>query len=206
MSQFQDGRTNILFVGRVVPNKRHEELIYLLKFWLFDDPNARLIFVGTNDITSSYLDCLKLLAEKLRVEHAIVFTGHVNDEQLLAYYRAPSMFWCLSDHEGFCVPVIEAMWFDIPVVAYDSTAVGDTLGKAGILIKDKSRLDLLAKNLFKQLSNPSIVTEIISKQRQRRLDFLPESNGSHIDKLINTLIREPKSKVSKSKPRVAFVG
>ena len=197
MSQFQDGRTNIIFVGRVVPNKRHEDLIYLLKFWLLEDPTARLIFVGTSDITSSYLDCLKLLAKKLRVEHAVIFTDHVNDAQLLAYYRCASMFWCLSDHEGFCVPVVEAMWFDIPVVAYDSTAVGDTMGKAGILIKDKSRPDLLAEQLFKQLSNPVDIEKIVSKQRQRRLDFLPESNGNNIDKLIKTLTREPKNKASK---------
>jgi glycosyltransferase involved in cell wall biosynthesis len=190
MSQYQDGRTNIIFVGRVVPNKRHEELIYLLKFWLLEDPTSRLIFIGTNDITSSYLDCLKLLAKKLRVEHALIFTDHVNDAQLLAYYRCASMFWCLSDHEGFCVPIIEAMWFDIPVVAYDSTAVGGTMGEAGILIKDKSRPDLLAESLYEQLSNPSAVAKVISNQRERRLHFLPESNGNNIDNFIKTLIRD----------------
>ena len=192
MSQFQDGRTNIIFIGRVVPNKRHEELIYFLKFWLIQDPNARLIIVGTDDITSTYLKCLNVLAKKLRVDHAVVFTGHVNDAQLLAYYRCASIFLCLSEHEGFCVPVVEAMWFDIPVIAYDCTAVGDTMGDAGILIKDKSRPDLLAEQLFKQLTNPNIVEEIISKQRQRRSDFLPESNGNNIDNLIKILTRESK--------------
>jgi glycosyltransferase involved in cell wall biosynthesis len=198
MSQYQDERTNILFVGRVVPNKRHEELIYLFKFWLLEDPTSRLIFVGTNDITSTYLDCLKLLAKKLKVEHAVVFTDHVNNAQLLAYYRCASMFWCLSDHEGFCVPVIEAMWFDIPVVAYDSTAVGGTMGEAGILIKDKSRPDFLAESLYEQLSNPSTVAKVISNQRQRRLHFLPESNGNNIDNLIKTLIRDQKNNTSKT--------
>jgi len=197
MAEYQDGRTNIIFVGRVVPNKRHEELIYLLKFWLIHDPTSRLIFVGSNDITSTYLNCLKLLAQNLRVDHAIVYTGHVNDAQLLAYYRTATIFWCLSDHEGFCVPVIEAMWFDIPVVAYDSTAVGGTMGNAGVLIKDKSRPDLLAETLHKQLTDPVRLEEIISSQRKRRVDFLPESNGDNIDKMITTLTRDKKSKTTK---------
>lgn len=190
MSTYQDGRTNIIFVGRIVPNKRHEELIYLFKFWLLKDPTARLIFVGSSDITSNYLDCLKLLAKKLRVEESVVFTGHVNDEQLLAYYRCASMFWCLSDHEGFCVPVIEAMWFDIPVIAYNSTAVGDTMGDSGFIINDKSRPDLNANRIFKLLSNPSALSELISSQRKRRIDFLPKSNGDNIDNFIERLVSD----------------
>ena len=137
MSKLQDGRTNILFVGRIAPNKRHEDLIYTLKFWLEDDPEARLFLVGTAEVSSLYLECLQELARRLRVDHAVHFVGHVNYAQLHAYYRCASMFWCFSEHEGFCVPLIEACAFGLPVIARAEGAVAETLGDAGVLLPSR---------------------------------------------------------------------
>lgn len=134
MARLQDGRTNILFVGRIVPNKRQEDLIYTFKFWLEEDPEARLFLVGTAEVSSFYLQCLEELARALRVDHAVHFVGQVDDAQLHAYYRCASMFWCLSEHEGFCVPLIEACAFGVPVVARAKGAVPATLGNAGLLL------------------------------------------------------------------------
>lgn len=137
MASLQDGRTNVLFVGRVVPNKRFEDLIYTFKFWLEDDPTARLFLVGTAEVASLYLECLQELARRLRVDHAVHFVGQVDDRQLHAYYRCASMFWCFSEHEGFCVPLIEACAFEVPVVARRAGAVPETLGDAGLLLRDR---------------------------------------------------------------------
>ena len=134
MQDLQDGRTNILFVGRIVPNKRHEDLIHTFKFWLEDDPEARLFLVGTAEVSSFYLECLQELARRLRVDHAVHFVGQVTDAQLHAYYRCASMFWCFSEHEGFCVPLIEACAFGLPVVARTEGAVAETLADAGLLL------------------------------------------------------------------------
>ncbi len=138
METLQDGRTNILFVGRIVPNKRHEDLIYTFKFWLEEDPEARLFLVGTAEISSFYLECLQELARRLRVGHAVHFVGQINDRQLHAYYRGASMFWCFSEHEGFCVPLIEACVFGVPVIARAEGAVADTLGDAGLLLHGRA--------------------------------------------------------------------
>jgi len=138
MGSLQDGRTNILFVGRIVPNKRHEDLIYTFKFWLEEDPEARLFLVGTAEVASYYLECLQELARRLRVDHAVHFVGHITESQLHAYYRCASMFWCFSEHEGFCVPIIEACAFGVPVVARAEGAVPDTLGDAGQLLPKQS--------------------------------------------------------------------
>ena len=137
MSELNDGRTNVLFVGRIVPNKRHEDLIYTFKFWLEDDPEARLFIVGSAEVSSMYFECLQELARRLRIDHAVHFVGHVNDAQLHAYYRSASMFWCFSEHEGFCVPLIEACAFGVPVVARAESAVPETLGEAGLLLKTR---------------------------------------------------------------------
>ena len=134
MADFQDGRTNILFVGRVAPNKRHEDLIYAFKFWLEEDPTARLLLVGSVEASSLYKECLIELAQRLRVDHAVHFIGKVNHAELNAYYRCANFFWCFSDHEGFCVPLIEACAYGIPIVARASGAVPETLGDAGLLL------------------------------------------------------------------------
>ena len=67
----------------------------------------------------------------------VIFTGHIPFDQILAIYKTASIFVCMSEHEGFCVPLVEAMYFGIPIIAFDSTAVGETLGGSGLLLKDK---------------------------------------------------------------------
>jgi len=132
MADLQDGRTNIIFVGRIVPNKRYEDLIYTFKFWLEHDPEARLHLVGSAEVSSFYFECIQELARRLRVDHAVNIVGRVNDAELNAYYRCASMFWCLSRHEGFCVPIIEASAFGVPVYALAAGAVPETLGDLGV--------------------------------------------------------------------------
>jgi len=134
---FRDERVNILFVGRVAPNKRIEHLIKtVFYFKKFISPLVRLIVVGKTRTFPRYFEaCVRMADEFYLNPQEIQFLGHVPDAELAALYRASDVFLSLSEHEGFCLPLIESMIFDLPVIALDSTAVPGTLGRAGILLR-----------------------------------------------------------------------
>jgi glycosyltransferase involved in cell wall biosynthesis len=132
-----DGRTNVLFVGRIIPNKRIEDLVRVfaaLQRWV--DPRSRLLLVGDYRGFERYFDRLQELVRELRLDE-VVFTGQVDDDDLYACYRSAHVFLCLSEHEGFCVPLQEAMLFGVPVLAFDAGAVRETLRGGGILLRTK---------------------------------------------------------------------
>lgn len=136
MKQYgNDGVTNILFTGRVVPNKKQENVIRL--FYCYRnhyDRNSRLILAGS--CIDRYRHELEDYIHRLGLEESVLFTGHISFDKLLAWYRLADAFVCMSEHEGFCVPIVEAMYFGLPIVALRSTAVTDTLGDGGILLPD----------------------------------------------------------------------
>ncbi|MBI5814561.1 MAG: glycosyltransferase family 4 protein [Nitrospinae bacterium] len=133
---FNDGKTNILFVGRVAPNKRHEDMIAAYHYYRdFINQDSRLVFVGGYDQDGLYYKSLQNLIEIMNLGD-VVFTGPVPDEILGDYYQSASVFLCLSRHEGFCIPLLEAMKFRIPVVALGATGVNYTMGDAGIKLKE----------------------------------------------------------------------
>ena len=136
---FDDGRTNVLFVGRVIPNKRIEDLIAAFAAYRRRDPRSRLLLVGDYRGHERYYARLRERAAALGLSLGddVVFTGHVEHDDLLACYAVAHVFLCLSEHEGYCVPLLEAMVFHLPVVAYDAGAVRETLGGAGVLLRDK---------------------------------------------------------------------
>jgi glycosyltransferase involved in cell wall biosynthesis len=134
---YADGRTNLLFVGRVITNKKLDDLIRAFAcYQRMFNPESRLLLVGDYRGQERYLTVLQQLTRRLGVSD-VVFTGHVEQDELLAYYGLADAFLCLSEHEGFCVPLIEALRFGVPVLAYDAGAVRDTLRGAGLLIRGK---------------------------------------------------------------------
>ena len=135
--QYSDGRTNILFVGRIAPNKKQEDIIRAFDCYRKTyDETARLILVGSAGGTERYAERLAKYAEALGSGENVIFPGHISFRQILAFYRTADAFLCMSEHEGFCVPLIEAMKFGVPVIARDMCAVPETLGGAGILLDD----------------------------------------------------------------------
>ena len=133
----KDGTTNLLFVGRVAPNKKQEDIIRAFYVYRkYYNPDSRLFLVGSCDI-GRYGTRLRDYVDSLGLDGKVIFTGHVRFDEILAYYRVADAFVCMSEHEGFCVPVVEAMTFHVPVVAYRSCAVPETLGQGGILLEDK---------------------------------------------------------------------
>jgi glycosyltransferase involved in cell wall biosynthesis len=133
------GVTNWLHVGRIVPNKRIEDIVRA--FFIYHtriDPQSRLFLAGSVNGTESYSQPLRRWVADLGLQDAVTFTGFVDSqEQLAGYYRLADLYVCMSEHEGFCVPLLESMIHRVPIIAYNSTGVTDTMGDAGILLKDK---------------------------------------------------------------------
>ena len=171
-----DGRTNVLFVGRIAPNKRQDDLVRMASYWKrFIGPDVRLLLVGKLPRRRHYFDALQSLwYEEHFTPWEVLLPGHVSHDDLLAYYAAAHVFVSASDHEGFGVPLVESMLMDVPVVAFRTTAVGDTLGDAGIQFAGK-RLDLMAEAAA-AVARPGPLREgVLARQRERVRDFAPEA-------------------------------
>jgi glycosyltransferase involved in cell wall biosynthesis len=187
MRQLQDGKHNLLFVGRYAPNKCQHHLVEAFGHYLTLVPNARLILVGSGDQLHPYVQHLQQTIDSLGVREQVLMPGHITDAQLCAYYRTAHLFWSMSEHEGFCVPLIEAMWFDVPVLAFASSAVPETLGDAGWVFTDKSDLAGAAALALKITTDASSRDSILAQQRQRRQNFLPESVRPQLIGLVQNL-------------------
>jgi glycosyltransferase involved in cell wall biosynthesis len=162
---YEDGRTNILFVGRIIPNKKIDDLIRVFAcYQRYLDPRSRLLLVGDYRGHERYFDRLQEMVRELRVDE-VVFTGHVDDDDLLACYRAAHVFLCLSEHEGFCVPLQEAMHFGLPVVAYDAGAVRETLHGGGVLLEEK-RPQVVAELLRAVLTDEALRRAVLATQER----------------------------------------
>ncbi len=168
MNRYRDKGPRLLFVGRLVPNKKQEDLIKLLYFYRRIEPSARLLLVGPPWVPA-YAEWLRELVEELGLGEAVVFTGHVSQQDLVTYYRLADVYVSMSEHEGFGKPLIEAMYLGVPVVAYAAGAVPETMGGAGVLFhcKDYEILAELIDIVIKELRQ-----RIIKKQREQVSLFL----------------------------------
>ncbi len=137
VSRFADQRKNLLFVGRVAPNKKIEDLVRAFcAYQRYVEPESRLFVVGEGRGFENYTRRLDELVSHLRIDE-VVFTGAVTQSELNAYYHLAHGFLCLSEHEGYGAPLIEAMHFGIPVIAFDAGAVKETLQGGGVLLLEK---------------------------------------------------------------------
>jgi L-malate glycosyltransferase len=174
--QLDDGLTNVLFVGRVAPNKKQDDLIRLAAAWKRSlGPDVRLLLVGKLPRRHHYLDALQALHYELGLTPwEVVFTGHVDHAELLACYARAHVFVSMSEHEGFGVPLVEAMLMKVPVLAYASTAVVDTLGGAGVLFHEK-RLAEVAEVAHRLATPGPLRTAVLAGQERRLQAFTPRA-------------------------------
>ena len=187
MAQLQDGRSNLLFVGRVSPNKRQHELIEAFYHYLTMDANARLILAGEYNVDEPYYKHVMNTINRLGLEKQVLVPGKASDSQLHAYYRCAHLFWSMSEHEGFGVPLIESMWFGIPVLAYKQAAVPETLGRSGIMFTKKDdpiSVAALAKLLVK---DGVLRAKVVAAQDKRREDFIPEKIFPALNNIIESM-------------------
>ena len=164
---------HILHVGRLAPNKCVEDIIksfYFLHHHITED--STLWLVGIDIDTEVYSFSLKRLAHELGVDKAVNFAGCLADSEVRALYETCSVYMCMSEHEGFCVPLIEAMNFELPVMAYAASAVPDTMGGAGVLIKEKNHPEM-AELIYEMSTNNELRSKLISagKERVKSLSF-----------------------------------
>jgi L-malate glycosyltransferase len=172
---FDDDWTNIVFVGRVIANKKIEDLIcWFHAYHTIFNPRSRLLLVGAQTGFERYLASLHELVGRLDASQ-VHFIGHVSDEELVAYYELADLFLCASEHEGFCVPIVEAFYKQVPVLAYAATAVPSTMDGAGVLFEDRNPIHVAAL-MDEIVSNASLQDQIVDDQlaavdRLRSKDF-----------------------------------
>lgn len=189
IKKYEDDFANLVFVGRIAPNKRQEDVIHA--FYLYHkyyNPKSRLFLVGSYRGMERYYQRLLDYAERLGTEN-VIFTGHIKFDEILAYYNLADVFVCMSEHEGFCVPLVEAMYFGAPILAYDSSAIKDTLGGTGFLMRDKNALECAALIDY-VMQHEKERAVVVENQRKRLEDYSYDVIGDQFLRMIQEFIRE----------------
>jgi glycosyltransferase involved in cell wall biosynthesis len=184
----QDGTTNLLFVGRVAPNKRQDALVRVFAEYVEFDPRSRLVIAGDGQEFDPYYQHVRGEIERLAVGGRVLITGRVDDAALLACYRAAHLYLSVSEHEGFGVPLVEAMWFDVPVLARRAGAVPDTAGDAALLFEpgtDLREVARLAKLLARD--DTTLRRRFVERGRLRREAFTPRAVRPAVESLVRRM-------------------
>jgi glycosyltransferase involved in cell wall biosynthesis len=197
--QFDDEWTNILFVGRVIANKKIEDVIrFFDAYHTMFNPRSRLLIVGAQSGFERYLASLHQLVAELELPH-VHFVGHVSDEELVAFYETADLFLCASEHEGFCVPLVEAFYMEVPVLAFAATAVPATMDGAGVLFEEKdpmhvaALMDAIISNV--ELQDAIVDGQMAAADRLRSRDF-----AGTLREFVNQILAAPRAPA----PRVTF--
>jgi L-malate glycosyltransferase len=164
------GGARWLFVGRLAPNKcQHDVIGAFAVYRRVFDPDARLTLVG-GTTAARYEQAIRRLVAELSLGDSVRLAGSIPVGDLIATYRTTDVLVCLSEHEGFCIPVVEAMALGVPVVALGAAAVGDTAGDAAVLLDDKDPL-VVARAVDRVLTDASLRSQLIDRGRARADEF-----------------------------------
>ena len=197
LRQLEDERVNILFVGRLAPNKRQEDLVRLASFWKrFVSPAVRLVLVGRfprretghrQPLRAHYFDALQAFAyEEGLTPEEVLFTGHADHADLLACYAAADVFVSMSEHEGFGVPLVEAMLMKVPVLARRAAAVAWTLGEGGVTFegRDIAEIAEMARLLA---TDGELRSKVLAAQERRLAAFAPAAVEADLRRFVDSL-------------------
>jgi glycosyltransferase involved in cell wall biosynthesis len=189
--QFDDEWTNLLFVGRMIPNKRIEDVIRIFHAYRTRiNPRSRLLLVGSHGGFEKYLAMLHGLIAQLGTPD-VHFSGHVSNEELAAYYRVADVFVCASEHEGFCVPLVEAFHMQGPVVAYAATAVPATMDGGGVLYTDRRPLHVA--QLVDAVTSDGVLHERVVASQDAALDrLLARDFGGTLLRFVDQIAAAPR--------------
>jgi len=168
LRKFGRDAVNVLFVGRCAPNKRIEDALQAFAFFHhFVEPNSRFIHVGSHAGAERYYYLLLTRVRELGLDGCVHFARSVPQRELNAYYKCATLFLCMSEHEGFCIPLIESMVHDVPVLAYAAAAVPETLDGAGVLFAEKDYA--CVSELMGRIVRDRTLRRFILEGQQRRL-------------------------------------
>lgn len=182
IKECSDGYTNILFTGRIAPNKKQENLIASFYYYnrLYNN-KSRLILAGSFRYDDPYYIRLTEYTKKLGMGESVVFTGHIKFNQIFAYYKTADVFLCMSEHEGFCVPLVEAMKFNVPIIAYNKTAVPETMNYKGMILDDNNP-QYVAACIDRMVKDKKLRENVIEEQKER-LDYYSYDHVSDMFKM-----------------------
>lgn len=181
------GHRHILFVGRCAPNKRIEDLVSLTT-WLRTsvDPAIRLLHAGSWAGTESYYSLVRAKARETGADTAL-FTGSVTQAQLSACFHSAELFVCMSEHEGFCIPVLESMMQNVPVMAFAAGAVPETMDGAGVLFRKKD-FAVVAEMAAEIMSNSQLRESVLTKQRERVERYFNRNLAAELQNLLAPML------------------
>ena len=166
----REGGADLLYVGKISPHKAPHDLVKMLDVLRrTDDPAARLHLVGS-PLGETYEPALRAFIDELGLSDVVHLPGSVSGAELEAYFRAADVFVMASDHEGFCVPLAEAMGHGVPIVAYGVTAVPETVGGAGLILPDKAAVPFAAA-VGRVLQDPVLHGVLAAAGRERAAGF-----------------------------------
>jgi glycosyltransferase involved in cell wall biosynthesis len=188
---YDDDWVNLLFVGRMIPNKRIDDLIrwfHAHKKWF--NPRSRLLLVGSHGGFERYVAMLQEFIARLGTSD-VHFLGHVSNEELVAYYEIADAFICASEHEGFCVPLIEAFHMGVPVIAYAATAVPSTMDGGGVLVEDKDPVAVAAV-IHAVTTNQELQDQILDSQDAALARLAAKDFAGTLLKFVDQVARSPR--------------
>lgn len=193
IKKYDDEFVNILVVGRISPNKKVDDAIKCFyNYNKYINPKSRLFLVGSYNGMDSYYNYLNDVILKLGLKN-VYFTGHTSLDELVSYYKVSDIFLTMSEHEGFCVPLLESMHFEVPIIACNSTAIPDTLGGAGIIINDKNYIEV-AELINLLVEDKALRNRIVKKQSERLEFFSRERIAGILKNYIDTDFKDTDSK------------
>lgn len=183
---FDDGKSNILYVGRIIPNKKVEDVIKA--FHLYQkhfNANSRLFVVGEYRGFERYLSALHGLVGKLGVKD-VHLTGHVPEDELISYFKLAHLYLHMSEHEGFCAPVPESFYLNIPVIAFNAGAVKETMNNGGLLVNRKDFLHI-AGLMDRVLTDPALKEQILASQQNALQKYYKNKTGKILLEYIKSM-------------------
>jgi len=196
---FDDGWVNVMFVGRVIPNKKIEDVIrFFHAYKTFFNPRSRLLLVGSYSGFERYFSMLLTMVASLGVRD-VHFLGHVSNAELVAYYELADVFLCASEHEGFCVPLVESFHMGVPVLAYAATAIPATMDGAGVLYTGKDPMRVAAL-LDQVATNEALASRIVEAQDAALARLMARDFGGLLLKFVDEVRQRPR----RPHPPVAF--
>jgi L-malate glycosyltransferase len=186
--QWKSNHYTWTFVGRISPNKCHQDIIRAFTFYKKHvNPKSRLMLVGENRNCWRYTQMMTQLLHELGTGD-VYFTGMIEDRELVSTYNFSNLFICMSEHEGFCVPLLEAMYFDVPVVAYNAGAVKETMGDAGLVLDTKNPVEIA--ELAELIRRNAVFKDVIIKTQQKRLhEFCSRDMTKRVEELLKEAIQ-----------------
>jgi glycosyltransferase involved in cell wall biosynthesis len=183
---YDNGKWTVLFVGRVIPNKKFEDVIKVFTFYKkFFNPNSQLILAGDYRGMERYYFALQDMIDRLEIQDAHL-TGHVDFRELVSYFKLADVYLSMSEHEGFGVPLLEAFYNRIPVVAYKAGAVEETMNGGGVLLAEKEYLQtsvLLDKIQKDRAFKDNIVAHQLQALKKYSRENVSQILMSHVEKV-----------------------